>query len=247
MSSSVVKSARGPILCYAGFVLLLAAYWVVFAIDRDFHQRWFRGEDKLYEWITFAGFLGAGVAVLSTLRRRRAIRRPALAYLAGLGLFFLVCAGEEISWGQRILGFATPEAMQSTNEQHEFNLHNLRFEHLHPFDIMSGCMVLFGILLPALSLVPRLAGPAWRRFVAPPWLAPCFVLAAALSEIQRALRPFIAARFGDEVLLISRLDTREMTEMFWGLACLLAALSIRAAWRSQRPAGEGHVDGAVRP
>jgi hypothetical protein len=41
-----------------------------------------------------------------------------------LGLLFFLGAGEEISWGQRILKFNTPE-IASSNIQKEFNLHNL--------------------------------------------------------------------------------------------------------------------------
>jgi len=42
-----------------------------------------------------------------------------------LGLFFLVCLGEEISWGQRIFNLSTPEWVKSRNFQDELNLHNL--------------------------------------------------------------------------------------------------------------------------
>lgn len=35
------------------------------------------------------------------------------------------CAGEEISWGQRILGFETPDALREVNRQDEFTLHNV--------------------------------------------------------------------------------------------------------------------------
>ena len=45
------------------------------------------------------------------------------------GLLFLFACGEEISWGQRILNFSTPEAMEETNMQGEFNIHNLEFFH----------------------------------------------------------------------------------------------------------------------
>ena len=37
--------------------------------------------------------------------------------------------GEEISWGQRVFGFETPEALKEVNEQDEFNLHNLTILH----------------------------------------------------------------------------------------------------------------------
>ena len=36
---------------------------------------------------------------------------------------------EEISWGQRIFGFQTPEGIRDINAQREFNIHNLRIFH----------------------------------------------------------------------------------------------------------------------
>lgn len=47
-----------------------------------------------------------------------------------LGLLFIFLVGEEISWGQRIFGFETPEGIEARNMQDEFNLHNLDTFHL---------------------------------------------------------------------------------------------------------------------
>ena len=47
-----------------------------------------------------------------------------LVYLV-LALLFFFGAGEEISWGQRIFGFKTPEPLAQVNKQDELNLHNL--------------------------------------------------------------------------------------------------------------------------
>lgn len=56
-----------------------------------------------------------------------------------LGLFFFVCAGEEISWGQRIFGWDTPEAWQELNAQKETNLHNLwAFQAWNPDGSIKG-------------------------------------------------------------------------------------------------------------
>ena len=54
-------------------------------------------------------------------RRPGRVRLPiaVLAALAGI-----ILAGEELSWGQHILGFAPPEPIRATNLQEEFNLHN---------------------------------------------------------------------------------------------------------------------------
>lgn len=46
-----------------------------------------------------------------------------------LALVFVFGFGEEISWGQRILGFETPELIKEINIQEEFNLHNLAIFH----------------------------------------------------------------------------------------------------------------------
>jgi len=42
-----------------------------------------------------------------------------------LMVFFIVCAGEEISWGQRIFKFPTPEFLKVINVQNETTLHNI--------------------------------------------------------------------------------------------------------------------------
>lgn len=46
-----------------------------------------------------------------------------------LGLFFLFCCGEEISWGQRIFNVGTPEFLVGENLQNEINIHNLKYFH----------------------------------------------------------------------------------------------------------------------
>ena len=44
-------------------------------------------------------------------------------------LAFFFAFGEEISWGQRIFHFATPESLREINRQEEFNIHNIRIFH----------------------------------------------------------------------------------------------------------------------
>lgn len=46
-----------------------------------------------------------------------------------LSLLFVFAAGEEVSWGQRLIGFETPSYIESSNQQGEFNLHNLPIFH----------------------------------------------------------------------------------------------------------------------
>lgn len=46
-----------------------------------------------------------------------------------LALLFLFGGLEEISWGQRIFGYPTPQFFVEHNEQHEVNIHNLTIFH----------------------------------------------------------------------------------------------------------------------
>lgn len=91
----------------------------------------------------------------------------------------LVCAGEEISWGQRILGFETPEKIAAANLQGEFTLHNLE-----AFNALGGTYRYLSIFtLGTGLLIPAFASTAWGlrltrmiAFPVAPWaLMPAFV------------------------------------------------------------------------
>lgn len=85
-----------------------------------------------------------------------------LVYL-GLAILFFIGAGEEISWGQRILGFETPEAITQVNRQEEFNIHNLTTWETRFLDadrLFDLFWFLFAVLTPAVALV----APSFRKF-----------------------------------------------------------------------------------
>ena len=69
---------------------------------------------------------------LTKLRAERQLtihRPPQKSHRNWFYLFGAVCLfmfGEEISWGQRLLGFATPDWMNRQNYQGEFTLHNMK-------------------------------------------------------------------------------------------------------------------------
>ncbi len=76
-------------------------------------------EDSFFEWLTALFYFISFVLLLLTFKKNRNI------FLVLLGIVMLFGTGEEISWGQRIFGFATPEEINKLNVQHEFNIHNL--------------------------------------------------------------------------------------------------------------------------
>jgi hypothetical protein len=82
-----------------------------------------RGEDGFWETLGALALAGAGVLFLMAgwLPRHRQVR---WMYVA-LGAAMLLGALEEVSWGQRLIGFDTPEPLRAINVQQETNLHNL--------------------------------------------------------------------------------------------------------------------------
>ena len=98
-------------------------------------------------------------------------------FLVGLTLFCLLVALEEISWGQRLLGYQPPEYFLAENFQQEFNLHNVMDTDLRK-DLLLLILLGYGVFAALLGLVPALRQQFDRlRIVVPPvMVAPAFAL-----------------------------------------------------------------------
>jgi hypothetical protein len=129
-------------LIVVGFVTLIAG--LSFVMHGPFRAifRWVTAEDSLLEW---GQFLFVFVATLLFARMgvqllRAGQRGIGLLYiLLGLAAFFV--AGEEISWGQRIFGWGTPETLDAINHQGETNVHNIRWvQRLFGYAVLFGSM-----------------------------------------------------------------------------------------------------------
>jgi hypothetical protein len=89
-------------------------------------------EDGLIEWLGALAFLLAAILQLVLYWRsevppsarlvRFARRNP---FHLGLAVVLFIAFAEEISWGQRVFGWATPDDFVVENVQGETNLHNL--------------------------------------------------------------------------------------------------------------------------
>lgn len=125
-----------------------------------------------------------------------------------LGLFFLFCAGEEISWGQRIFGIETPEFMEVENAQKEFNFHNLyMFQGTDKdMNLKSGLdywftghkifayfWITFCLLIPLASVLSlRFSGFLNRILfpVMPLWLGGLFLVNHVVSKVCEGMNLF---------------------------------------------------------
>jgi hypothetical protein len=139
-----------------------ASYLTMLAPDSV--HRWLIHEDHLIEGPGSLGLLAGAVFAFLLFRRTRASRYaetwPRLRRLtiAGLGVLFLLSFGEENDWGQRILGFGTPEGVKIHNHQGEFNAHNLNSLHgvLNPDFLFQWFWLGLFVTVPvAAALWPR--------------------------------------------------------------------------------------------
>lgn len=121
---------------YRSFLLFLFPFWVygLFYFQLLQNPAGFSSLTREDSLIEYATFLVYGVVAFWGFKAFSYIMRTTkfndsyrwvygLTYL-GIVLVSLAIAGEEISWGQRILGFETPESLAVKNTQNEFNLHN---------------------------------------------------------------------------------------------------------------------------
>ena len=120
-----------------------------------------------------------------------------------LAIVFFFGFGEEISWGQRIIGFSTPEAFSERNAQNEFNIHNLELFNVRSVDgelkgtiaklftmkqLFLYAFFCFLFVVPMLDMNTVRIRRLLRRYfipIAPLWLGLLFVFNYAIYRILR--------------------------------------------------------------
>lgn len=141
-----------------------------------------------------------------------------------LGLGFLFIFFEEISWGQRILKFDTPDYVMKVNAQREFNVHNsfgFAADHIYIVGVLF-----YGAVVPILAnrskLFHRLFDMAGLP-IASLGLAVGFALASALHDWTLY-----------SVLPKTHLRIAETRELLCALGFLLLMIEARSLGRSTR-------------
>lgn len=130
---------------------LLLAFWVLQQTRPVDYVRLIN-EDGYTEFTTFLGFAAAG-ALLVLRHRARPQGRRSIAMLSG-GALLLLMAGEEVSWGQRMLGIGTPELVSAINGQNEITFHNMEgIRHL-PVHAIAGWALIAGAAASLVGLTP---------------------------------------------------------------------------------------------
>ncbi len=142
-------------------------------------------EDSAIEWVTALASAAAAVAAAYVARllwsdgRRR---HAAMYALVAIGA--ILATGEEMSWGQRVVGFGTPESLREANEQEELNVHNLG----DVYPAYLGALLIVGLYGSVGSWfvyrVKQWHSPTWYLYMPPTFLSLAFFQLAAYRLVR---------------------------------------------------------------
>ena len=144
-TAETVRRPPFPPLTHALTAAWVAAMFLLAGTRPALYERLLQ-EDHAIEWWTVTLFGAAGFFALRMAWRKRRV------FDSLVGAFCLFVAGEEFSWGQRLLGLSPPDAFLEMNRQQELTFHNFTAVFGEPRWVLMMALVGFGVALPALAL-----------------------------------------------------------------------------------------------
>lgn len=170
-------------------IVSLAAFLLSELILSDPQLSFLVGENGPVEYLQV--FVLIGAIVLAVRGFKAALNHPQIWFRIICGLGALGCiyiAGEEVSWGQQIFKWATPESWLAVNDQQETNLHNTTsWLDQKPRLIIEIGVIVGGLILPLTNKVNNALLPPWLKDIAPPSkmsvLAGCFLFVKIFDKI----------------------------------------------------------------
>ena len=238
-------------------VFAVLAHWL---LRTYIEVGWLESEDGLSEWWSVATYLAGAVAAGAAAWSLRDTGHSLLRYfylILAVGL--LLGAMEEISWGQRLLGWGTPPALEGINFQGETTLHNVNFANNAIFEALfwGSALGLTGglwrltanlrglsdrmrLVLPSLMLAPALllimvwrTGDLWESANIPRLFMDLFNSGPRGSEVPEALLGLCIVIYTFSNLKQARYLSRQATRM----ATATTPSSQTLAKRQERPGG----------
>jgi hypothetical protein len=133
------------------------------------HSEW--GPHETLQTVTL--LVALVFAARAALRLRGQGRLWLAAWMGFAALCIVYVGGEEISWGQHLFGWATPENWAAVNDQQETNLHNTSsWLDQKPRLLLELGVIVGGLVIPLLGrFVPRALPVRFAALYPPPYVA----------------------------------------------------------------------------
>jgi hypothetical protein len=210
------------------FVLAPIGIMVAYALSRWLlpvdSQAILSDENGIVELATAVGFAAAGGVAFGLWRRTRGrAPGPCRAFYLLCAIVGALIACEELSWGQHLFNWSTPELF-ATNDHGETNLHNMfgnRPSHWLKDAGNVGSVLAF-VIVPAIAMLRRGQYPAghWTHYLLPRWELMTMVALAQLSQAIWDIPKPIIGEFWHE-------GWNELREFYWGLSFAAYAAILR--------------------
>jgi len=195
-------------------------------ISSDVYNNFFKGEIGFIELATPLMLVPAVISgFIIIFNREKHVTKQLNVWVLLVTLACVYIAGEELSWGQQLLSWETPEWIKESNKQQETNLHNTSgWFNQKPRLLLEISILIGGIFLP---LKRKLQGIHLPRDSWQYWLYPTMVcLPAAMIAILSYLpdRIDVLSKLSDTVV-----DIRysEVQELYFAIFLMIYLLSIR--------------------
>jgi len=195
-------------------------------MSKYIHDTFFAGELGIIELATPIMLVPAIISGFVILFNREKLVTKQLGYW--ILLVTLACvyfAGEEISWGQQLLGWETPELFKKINDQHETNLHNMSswFDQ-KPRLLLEMFVLIGGVFLP---LKRKLQGAnlpqnGWQYWLCPTSVCLPVAILAVLSRAPERIKTLFDL---SDAMLEVRYS--EVQELYFAIFLMIYLLSIR--------------------
>jgi hypothetical protein len=222
------------------FVMLVGLVASYFFLGREAYIRVVLSEWGILENVTVAFLLVAVAAGARLLVKRQFPDRWLGLWVALFTLGCIYFAGEEASWGQHWIGWATPETWAAVNDQQETNIHNTigLFDQVPRTALAIGALV-GGVIVPILRRRdPHSTAKFWNL---PGWYwgtlacAPPALLAVGISVPGK-----VAGKMGVELPQAVRVVPGECKELFLAMFLMIYMLSMSRLipiWMDQHRTG----------
>jgi hypothetical protein len=183
---------------YLIIALIIFIGMIIARVDRDFLEAYYLAEDGILEWLTVIIILFCAFLCFRRATCLRSIRpKVFLLSLVFIGFGFLFCAGEELSWGQRIFSIDTPEWLKERNQQHEINVHNLMVGEISINKVIFGKILSISLAL-YLFVLPLLTNRFTRiRHLADRFALPLPTLTQAICFLPALIVPDLVIESGE--------------------------------------------------
>lgn len=182
--------------------------------DKIYFALKFAAEDGVVEYGTAIALLISSVVLF---RNGLSIKGRAGTLAVGLTFFysllFFFGAGEEISWGQRIFGWETSEAMKEINRQDETNLHNIEIGGVALTKHLFGPVLTIVILLYLVALPLLYRRAAWVQKMAD-------TLAIPVPGLRHAAIALIGS------IIVAIIDSFDVDRVWEAYECVFALLTV---------------------